>query len=151
MKIYLDVSCLNRPFDDQSQPRIRLEAEAVIQIFHCFEKGMWEHVASEMSEIEIAAINDLDRRKRIAALLPEVDNILPLSDGVFRQAEHLERKGFPAADSVHLAAAEFTGADVFLTCDDRLLRRARKLRRLLKLDVANVHIWLAENYDATNT
>ena len=29
MKIYLDVSCLNRPFDDQTQPRVRLEAEAV--------------------------------------------------------------------------------------------------------------------------
>ena len=29
MKIYLDVSSLNRPLDDQTQPRIRLEAEAV--------------------------------------------------------------------------------------------------------------------------
>lgn len=27
--IYLDVCCLNRPFDDQTQERIRLEAEAV--------------------------------------------------------------------------------------------------------------------------
>jgi hypothetical protein len=29
VKIYLDVSCLNRPFDDQGQVRIRLETEAV--------------------------------------------------------------------------------------------------------------------------
>jgi PIN domain len=27
VKIYLDVSCLNRPFDDQDQARIRLTAE----------------------------------------------------------------------------------------------------------------------------
>lgn len=28
-RIYLDVCCLQRPFDDQRQTRIRLEAEAV--------------------------------------------------------------------------------------------------------------------------
>ena len=33
MTIYLDVSCLNRPFDDQSQDRIRRESEAVLEIF----------------------------------------------------------------------------------------------------------------------
>ncbi|BAZ26615.1 hypothetical protein NIES4073_75230 [Kalymmatonema gypsitolerans NIES-4073] len=30
--IYLDVCCLNRPFNDQTQERIRLEAEAVFII-----------------------------------------------------------------------------------------------------------------------
>jgi hypothetical protein len=30
--IYLNVCCLNRPFDDQTQERIRLEAEAVLRI-----------------------------------------------------------------------------------------------------------------------
>jgi hypothetical protein len=28
LRIYFDVSCLNRPFDDQDQERIRLETEA---------------------------------------------------------------------------------------------------------------------------
>lgn len=32
MKIYLDVCCLNRPFDDQAQTRIRLESEAILLI-----------------------------------------------------------------------------------------------------------------------
>jgi hypothetical protein len=31
-RIYLDVCCLNRPFDDQRQDRIRLEAEAIERI-----------------------------------------------------------------------------------------------------------------------
>lgn len=30
MVIYLDVCCLKRPFDDQAQPRIRIETEAVL-------------------------------------------------------------------------------------------------------------------------
>ena len=33
MKLYLDVSCLNRPFDDQTPTRIRLESEAISVIF----------------------------------------------------------------------------------------------------------------------
>ena len=32
VKVYLDASALNRPFDDQSLPRNRLETEAVIVI-----------------------------------------------------------------------------------------------------------------------
>jgi hypothetical protein len=32
MRIYLDMCCLKRPFDDQSQPRIRLETEAVLAL-----------------------------------------------------------------------------------------------------------------------
>jgi hypothetical protein len=33
MRIYLDACCLNRPFDNQSQERVRLESEA-IQAIH---------------------------------------------------------------------------------------------------------------------
>jgi len=32
MRIYLDNCCFNRPFDDQSQIRIRLESEAKLYI-----------------------------------------------------------------------------------------------------------------------
>ena len=45
-KIYLDVCCLNRPFDDQSQPRIRLEAQAVLAILDRVSEGKWECVSS---------------------------------------------------------------------------------------------------------
>lgn len=30
MRLYLDLCCFNRPYDDQTQARIRLETEAVI-------------------------------------------------------------------------------------------------------------------------
>lgn len=42
MRIYLDVCCLNRPFDDQSQDRIHLEAEAVLAIIKQVEQGDWQ-------------------------------------------------------------------------------------------------------------
>lgn len=71
MKIYLDVSCLNRPFDNQRQPRIRNESEAIVTILGRIDAGAWESVSSRMAEIETLAIPDEARRRRVQLLLPE--------------------------------------------------------------------------------
>lgn len=76
MRIYLNVSCLNRPFDDQEQARIRLEAAAVGMIFERADEGRWVHVSSEMAHIEIEANPNPTRRERVRLLLPEPGNIV---------------------------------------------------------------------------
>ena len=50
MKIYLDVCCLNRPFDDQRQERIHFETEALELIFKRIDKGEFHWVISEVVE-----------------------------------------------------------------------------------------------------
>ena len=144
MKIYLDVSCLNRPFDDQRQARVRLEAEAVILIFEQAEQGMWTLVSSEMAVIEVDAIPDAVRQARVRLLLPENPHVRKLGEVTFRRAAGLETLGFKPADAVHLAAAEELTVDVFLSCDDRLCRLAKRRRRQLRLEVANPLEWLKE-------
>ncbi len=47
IRIYLDACCLNRPFDDQTQARIRLEAEAVLIILTQCQMGDWEWIGSD--------------------------------------------------------------------------------------------------------
>jgi predicted nucleic acid-binding protein len=37
----------------------------------------------------------------------------------------LEREGVKPVDALHVACAEYTRCDYFLTCDDRLIRRYR--------------------------
>ena len=39
MLIYLDMCCLKRPFDDQSQPRIALEMEAIVTVLAMIHSG----------------------------------------------------------------------------------------------------------------
>jgi hypothetical protein len=39
MIVYWDVSCMNRPFDDREQPRIRLEIEAIALVLEQIENG----------------------------------------------------------------------------------------------------------------
>ena len=69
LKVYLDVCCLNRPFDDQTQDRIRLEAEAVLMILSQCEAGHWEWIGSEVVTLEISRTPDSERRRRVQALV----------------------------------------------------------------------------------
>ena len=57
------------------------------------------------------------------------------------RSSFLQQNGMKPFDSLHLALAE-TGADVFLTVDDRLLRTINKLD--LKVKTANPVSWLME-------
>lgn len=51
MKIYLDMCCLSRPCDDQSQPRIRVETEAVLAILDKISNHEWIGIASRASTL----------------------------------------------------------------------------------------------------
>ncbi|BAG03619.1 hypothetical protein [Microcystis aeruginosa] len=50
--------------------------------------------------------------------------------------------GFKFYDALHLAFAEAGGADIFLTTDDRLLRKAQQYRDSINVTVENPVIWL---------
>jgi hypothetical protein len=68
MRIYLDVCCLNRPFDDQSQERIRLEAEAVLLILRRIKAGEWQWIGSPVVTAEIRQTPDLERQQAMLSL-----------------------------------------------------------------------------------
>ena len=56
----------------------------------------------------------------------------------------LESLGFKHYDALHIACAESGGADVLLTTDDKLLRRAIRFSAQLRVRVENPHTWLQE-------
>jgi predicted nucleic acid-binding protein len=55
-----------------------------------------------------------------------------------------EQAGFADFDALHLACAERAEVDVFLTTDDRLLRRAKRLAAQLRVRVENPATWVRE-------
>jgi predicted nucleic acid-binding protein len=146
----LDVSCLNRPFDDQTQDRIRLEAEAVTLILDRMDKGEWRQVSSEIAVTEVSAITDPERLARVQALLHDPEVFVTLTPKEFERAQELEGLGFKPADALHVAAAE-AEADVFLSCDDRLCSVARRNRDVLGVLVANPVAWLMEMDNAADS
>ncbi|MFL6208862.1 MAG: PIN domain-containing protein [Pyrinomonadaceae bacterium] len=144
VQVYLDACCLNRPFDDQTQNRIRLEAEAVLLILSQVEAGRWQWVGSEALDYEIEQTPNAERRMRVRLMTKAVHRSIKVEAAEEARAQQLATLGFHALDALHLACAESGGADVLLTTDDRLLRLAVRLSAQLHIRVENPLTWLQE-------
>ena len=143
MKIYLDVCCLNRPFDDQSQDRIHLESEAVITILKHIELEEWSLVSSGVVNYEIGQTSDVERKGRLRSLVRWASVFVAIEQEILARANELQRLlGIKAYDAMHIACAEQGGADVFLSTDDKLLKAAKRNREAINIEVDNPLLWL---------
>ncbi|NEO46143.1 MAG: PIN domain-containing protein [Moorea sp. SIO4A3] len=144
--IYLDVCCLNRPFDDWRQDRIRLEGQTILDIFQRFYSEEWKLVSSEAIEAELNRMVNLDKLDRIRKLLRVAENQIILTDEIDKRSQEIEKLGFGLYDSFHIACAETAKVDVLLTTDDRLLKKAIKYSHLLKVKLDNPVTWLMNTF-----
>lgn len=124
MKIYLDACCLNRPFDDQRQARVRLEAEAISLVLQKLHQREWEWIGSDVLAYEFGQTEDVERKERSLLLTGQSHQVVEMTEKVLTQAEKLEASGFDSYDAIHLASAEYGKVDVFLTTDDNLQKTA---------------------------
>lgn len=144
-KIYLDNCVLNRPFDDQSQERIRLETEAIILLMSRLERKEWTWLGSQALELEIETTPDTEQQSRLRRVTEFISSKIEIGEKELERANELQRLGFIGFDAVHLACAESGKADVFLTTDDRLLKLAKRLAKKLHVTVENPLDWMKEN------
>jgi len=144
LRLYLDACCLNRLTDDQSQARIRDEAEAVESILRLVRAGKAAWVSSTALEIEINRNPDVDRRHDVAALLALANEVVVPQSRSAERATCLQKLGFDPFDALHLACAEEGQADVFLTTDDDLIRRAGRRINEIRTRVMNPVSWYQE-------
>ena len=112
MRLYLDACCLNRLTDDQSQARIRNEAEAVETILRAVREGKATWVSSTAMEIEISRNPDAGRRHDVVALLALASEVVVPRSRSAERAAFLQTLGFDPFDALHLACAEQGHADV---------------------------------------
>ncbi len=144
MRVYLDACCLSRLTDDQSQARIREEAEAVEQVLAGVRRGVVEILSSEALEDEVRRNPSQERRREAQTTLTLAVTSIEIGEVIALRAQGLVGLGYGPFDALHLAAAESAGADVLLTTDDRLLKRtARKLGNP-RIPVRNPLSWIKE-------
>ncbi len=93
MRLYLDNCCLQRPLDDQTQPRIRVESEAVFAVLATIQAGQHSLLSSEALEFEIFRIPDETRRNEVLEILALASEHLVLNDGVEALAQTFEESG----------------------------------------------------------
>jgi hypothetical protein len=121
--VYLDTSVYNRPFDDQTQPRIWLETLAFAVVLQMIEAEEIDLVKSSVLDYE----NDRNpfplRKQWVQRCLGLAASSQGTDQGIRERAQELEDDGLQAIDALHVACAEKGGAEWFLTCDDRLIRR----------------------------
>lgn len=143
MRIYLDNCCYNRPYDDVKQDRIRLEAEAVMSILRIAEMGKWHILGSDVLDVEMSKIKNIERRKRVALLYHIIDEKIGYSSSIKALALDIQKSAnIKLYDSLHLASSVVGKADVFLSTDDKLIKACEKLA--LNIRVANPVIWFME-------
>ena len=126
MLIYLDLCCFNRPWDDQSSSRVRLETEAKLLLQDSVRLGATSLVWSYALTYENNFNPHRERRETIAAWQQLAISTVQASKEVVVIALQLEADGATAFDALHAACAIHAGAALFVTTDDRLLRIVRR-------------------------
>jgi len=131
IKVYLDTSAYNRPFDDQTQPKIFLESQAVVMILQMIEAGIVDLVGSSVLEYENSRNPNLIKQEAMNRYLQMAESRQIVNEEIRQRSEQLEHNGLKAVDALHIACAEATSSEYFITCDKRLINRCSSL--LLKV------------------
>ncbi|OIP42316.1 PIN domain protein [Candidatus Desantisbacteria bacterium CG2_30_40_21] len=124
MKIYLDNCCFNRPFDDQSQIRIRIETEAKLKIQEEIRAGKIQLIWSYILDYENNRNPYIERNVRISGWKKYAIQDIEENPEVLKTANLLNQIGIQKIDSLHISCAVFSKCDYFLTTDDKILQRA---------------------------
>lgn len=134
MRVYLDNCMFNRPFDDQSHIRIRLETEAKLFIQKTIRDGDLELIWSYMLDFENAQ-NPYQERREATQLWQKIaiTDVSETSD-LLHNAQQLLTKGIKTKDALHVACAIEGHAHYFLTTDDKLLRKLQAEDQIIALN-----------------
>ena len=125
--VYIEVSALGRPYDDQAIWRNEMETIALVMITTLIKNKKYKMYYSPVHEEEISRNSEEAEKAEILRFLHEygINAAAELDyESVERRAFELVEQGFGYADALHAANAEALGA-AFITCDDGLLKKCR--------------------------
>lgn len=138
MRVYLDNCAFNRPFDDQSYIRIRLESEAKLYVQEKIKSRDIELVWSYILDIE----NDMnpfeEKRRAIGAWKKFVVEDIEENDTLLARAKEFALAGIHTKDALHIASAIEGKADYFLTTDDKLLKKLSLIEEIKAINPVDI-------------
>lgn len=120
----------NRPFDEQTQPRIVIETQIVVVLLLMASQGHLELVNSFALAYENSKNPKIENRVRISDLMEYSSEFIPFDEQIAKRAIEHENTGLTGMDALHVACAEKARADFFVTCDDRLVKNLKKVSNL---------------------
>lgn len=123
-KIYLDNCCYNRPYDNQLQMKINLEAQAKLYIQKLIVEKKLELVYSFISRYENSLNPYAIRRDTISDFFCNASEYVSEEniDVIKEKAKEIMKTGVKLKDALHVACAIYARCDYFLSTDKRLLK-----------------------------
>jgi hypothetical protein len=146
MRLYLDNCAFNRPFDDQSHIRVRLETEAKLYIQSQIKDGNLELVWSYILDFENAQNPFSERGTAIKKWIGFCAIDIVETPALIEKAKQLLAFGIKSKDALHIASAMEANADYFLTTDDKLLNKTDLITDV-KLINPTEFVKVLDNYD----
>ncbi len=125
IRVYLDNCCFNRPYDDQSQLKINMEALAKLEIQQQIRDEKIDLVTSYILVAENSANKFETKRNNIQKFIDDYTYIYvsEKSDGVVKNlATEIMNTGVKLMDACHIACAIISECNYFITTDKRLLK-----------------------------
>jgi predicted nucleic acid-binding protein len=116
---------LQRPLDDRTQPRINIEAEAILTLLGIIENSDMTLVSSEVLDYELSRILDKNREDKVREILSISNKYIKINNDIELTASKYNKKGIKPMDALHLACAINMRVDYFCTTDDKFLNRAK--------------------------
>ena len=127
LRLYVDMCVFNRPFDDQSQPKIRIETQIFIILIAMISEGLFILINSFALEYENSKNPNVENMMKISDFLEYSTEYIHYSEDILERSLELEKRGLSGMDAVHIACAEKAKADFFITCDDRLIKKLQRV------------------------
>lgn len=118
---------IQRPLDTKTQPRIAVEAEAILGVLALCEAGQAELASSDTLLFELGRNPHPVREEYALKVLAKAAVFVATGDEIVERARRFEAEGMKPLDALHLASAVIANADYFCTCDDRFLKRAKEV------------------------
>ncbi len=125
LRIYLDMCCYNRPYDDQAQIKTAMEAQAKLYIQDLIKEKKLELITSYMLRYECGN-NPFPMRRD--AIFDFIDKYAFGYVGnerkavIEKKAAEIMKTGIKFKDACHVASAIYAGCSYFISTDIRLLK-----------------------------
>ena len=121
-KVYLDNCCFNRPFDDQTQPKVIIETLAKLYVQELVLKSeldlVWSYILKYENSRNIVAA----KRTAIAQWQNLSTEFIGKSEQLVSLAHDIEKTGIKPVDALHIACAITAKCDYLITVDGRMTK-----------------------------
>lgn len=124
MKVYLDNCCFNRPYDDQSDWKIRVETEGKQGIQDLIKAGQISLAWSYILDFENSKNPNPDRRSSIRTWKTIAVQYIRESAALLEEMDRLVNLGIKPLDALHVACAISAECTHFITTDNGILKKS---------------------------